>query len=126
MYTGFVYSNFVKYGFANKKINICLTEEGSRRKCGRKMDFEIKPPAAPMDGVPMQPGDVKKNKWVGFVNADCEGTDVKCTGIDYKGSYTIETDGDGEHHLKIEGMIDWEGLPRDITKAFGMFIALST
>lgn len=45
---------------------------------------------------PLRPTDLMKNEWVGIVDGECEGTDVKCFGVNYRGTYVIETDAEGE------------------------------
>jgi len=59
------------------------------------------------------------------VDGECQGNDEKCFGVNYRGSYVVETDAEGEHHLTVTGTLSWEGEERDIDKAFGVFIALS-
>jgi len=127
MKVGLLIGEWEIYGFS-KTIDICLKKSGNRRKCGRKMPFEI-PNPEPIEPTlppsPTQPTDFSKREWTAFVDADCEGNYEKCTGVNYKGNYIVETDPNGEHRLTITGSMDWEGLPRNTDKAFGMFIALS-
>lgn len=127
MKVGIIIGEWEIYGFS-KPINICLKKDGSKRQCGRKMHFEIKdptplPPTLPTG--PTLPDDFATNSWTALVDADCEGNDEKCTGVNYKGKYIVETDPNGDHRLTITGSLSWEGLPRNIDKAFGMFIGLS-
>lgn len=93
-------------------MKLCLYEEGDRRKCGRKADFEI-PEPKPREPVkpvqPTRPSDVATNEWVGIVDGDCQGNDEKCTGVNYKGTYVVETDPKGEHSLHVTGTMSWAG-----------------
>jgi len=127
MKVGLIIGEWKVYGFSDT-IDLCLKKEGRRRQCGRKMPFEI-PSPEPVEPTlpvsPTRPTDFSKREWTAMVDADCEGNDEKCTGVNYKGNYIVETDPDGEHRLTITGSMDWEGESRNTDKAFGMFIALS-